>query len=177
MATLGYTAKDGTSFGSAEHYALYARYVTDASGGDVSTIHAYVKNTAGVAAYFRMAIYTDDAANNLPETIVGAEVRMSQAASTGPSEISAAYAATLAANTAYWIAIVAETGAIETYNTTTGAGDSGYYNIGADTLPSPFSHSATSERNWEYNIWATYAAAGGGVNTKIVSYYMARRRN
>ena len=172
MAILGRNTQDATDFGSAQNYALYARYQTDGSGGTVAKIHAYVKNTSGSARNVQMAIYSDDAVNNLPESPILTPVTITVSASLD-GEINANYVIALSASTWYWLAIVDGTSFVNTHYSATGAGDSGYYNIGSGTLPDPFSHSANSVRTWEYDIWVDYAAAGGVTTSGTVTDTLA----
>jgi len=156
MSIIGRNTKDGASFGTAEHYALYQSFTTDGTGGTGGKLHAYVKNSDSVNAHnLQMAIYSDDAVNDLPETPALAAINISVPAGTD-GEVNGNYAATLAPNTKYWIIALAADYAIELYFLSAGSGNSGYYGVGGDNIPNPFGDSATSEREYAYDFWADY---------------------
>jgi hypothetical protein len=159
MAIIGRNTKDASTYGSAAHRALYQQYTTDGNGGVVGSLHAYVKNTAAGVRYVEMGIYDHDPTNDLPEALQLAAITIAVPAS-HDGEVSGEYAATLAANTKYWIALVAADASVQLYYLVAGSGNSGYYDIGVDNLPDPFGDSATSIRAYAYDFWADYEPAG-----------------
>ncbi|MFA4972516.1 MAG: hypothetical protein WC683_07865 [bacterium] len=144
-----------------------------ATGGNSVTLHCYVNNLGAGDANVYMALYSDDAANNLPANRLAAAVTIVKATG-GPAEASGTFEVALAANTPYWIVFVTAAN-LEMYYMATGAGDSGYYNIGSTTLPDDFGDSAASDRTWEYVMWVTYNESGGAVPVKAAT--IRRRRS
>lgn len=159
MAIIGRNTKDGSTFGAAAHYVMFQHYLTDGTGGIIGSLHAYVKNTAAGVRVIQMGVYDHDPTYDLPEALQLAAVNIN-VPSLHDGEVSVPYAAVLAPNTDYWIALVAADTGVQLYYLAAGSGNSGYYNIGVDNLPDPFGDVATSNRVYDYDFWADYAPAG-----------------
>jgi hypothetical protein len=157
---LGYSTAGGSEAASTVWDSYHD--TTDSSGGTMSAIHSYLKNTSGTKYSILSAVYTDDAGNNRPQNQVTAEVTLTCPASTSSmTDISASYSGTVTGSTKYWLAWVGERednpyiaydsadANRECHN-----GGSGY------DLPATWPDAGT---NYSYraSLWAVYTAAGG----------------
>jgi hypothetical protein len=165
MSVLGYDgARNGTIQLDGNGYA-FARYTTDATGGTTSLIHCYIQNTCSVEYLeIQMAIYSDDAANNIPETQLAAPVTTTMPGS-ATGEKSESYVVDLAPNTSYWLVLMAADAVGAGYISLkdkydAGTGDSGYVGeYSSFVLPDPWPHTGSSPYTFKPSLWVDYAPA------------------
>jgi hypothetical protein len=126
----------------------------------VTEIGWYCDN-ATEAAGFGVCVYTHDAANDRPDTIVGSSVGNAKGVDAGWKK--ATVDITLVAGTIYWLGyFIANTATATAGNYTTDAGQKSDIKTGMAALPDPWGVSnATYGRM--FGIYAVYTTSGGVV--------------
>ncbi|MER6364194.1 Ig-like domain-containing protein [Kitasatospora sp. NPDC001527] len=153
-ATLGST-EPGTATDSADSHHLNAsRYVTGSSGGTVSSISVYVDSVdAAPNNRFQTAIYRDNGGSP------GALLASSDTATlTGPGWNSVPVAATLAADTPYWLAYNTNGSGPAVNNLRYRPGGTSAYNGGQAFGSWPATAGAVTTAAVSFSIHATYTA-------------------
>jgi len=169
---LGYSTQGAGTYGGG--YILGGAYTTDGTGGYVTNFHVW--QGAVVGEELKICISATNGSND-PS---GQDMLEQMVLTTGLNSKRDGVATgetLLAASTQYWIGCVAPNGNSYYYD----SGSSNKYCkysgvVFADQFADPMS-SGYSTDTYQYSQWVDYApSGGGGVNTKVVSYYMARRR-
>ena len=171
--TLGVTGEYGAAG------TFFALKVTSGAAGITDTIHCYCYNNNAAAREVKMAIYSHDSGNNRPLTQLAAEVAIVVPGLANETECSAAYTATIAAATIYWIAWVPDdTDDVYSHYETTGT-DS-LANISGQSYDLPVTWPGGSDLAADYySYWAEYTEGGGGSGLLVpiaMMYYGRMRR-
>jgi hypothetical protein len=177
---LGYNTTGGAQIGYAHTYYLASHDTTDATGGVTDQLHIICRNTSGVGSlYLKMAIYTDDAGNNRPETQLAPEVEIEVPLNGGLVQTLAAnYVVTLSGSTKYWLAWIGDTNTAEIYYDWEDANDGNYTTAASYSLPDTWPNTDNSNWAMRMSIWATYTpAAGGSIVPIAMHHYKQMRRN
>jgi hypothetical protein len=178
MATLGYSTQGSNTIGYTSTYYLASHDTSDGSGGNTDHIHIRVRNTGAADAHLKVAIYSDDAGNNRPQTRMAAEVEATVPTNGGLAQtIDIDYVVTLAASTKYWLVWIGDINSLEVYYNWESANRGSYDTAASYSLPATWSD-VSSEWSMQMSIWADYVAAAGGgsVVTAYQVYYDRMRR-
>jgi len=172
LDTFGYTSVGGSSGTLVQDYDIAHKCPTAPdSDGTVTAIWAYV-DPAGGDAVVVVGIWDHDAANNLPENLLGSSVGL-WTNPLGWKEESVS--ASVTASTQYWLGWNTESRAVVAYYD---AGTRYVYHARTydGTLPDPFGNSINGSGARDYSIYATYTPTGGGLSIPVAMDHYRRRR-
>ena len=171
---LGYSTLGASAVFHSYGAATAVHGTTDGSGGDTARI--YIGVYSGAAGSCKMAVYTDDAGNNRPESQLpdgsgDDEVSVSLSAT---GWVSAAYVQSLAASTKYWIACADLRGSVTYWNFDYGSSNICHcYSLGSTDLPATWANSGINS-NLKFSQYVDYASAGGPVIPVFMNQYRQR---
>ena len=165
--TVGLDTQGATTFGHNTQYAV-ACFDTSTSAGTASKIKAYVKNGHSISVVnIKLAGYTDDAANTLPEDQLATEADIELEGSfDGLTE--ADYTPAISASTKYWLAWCmtgAGTTNVDKIYCDSVSGAAKVADLSGD-LPANWGNTGAAF-NYQISVWIDYAESGAAAASII----------
>ena len=176
------TVSPDTRYGDVEGnypntYVFAAKFTAPGSGSlNVSEIGLYCYAAAGAAQH--LAIFTDDAVNGCPDTIVADSDTGAFASSQAMAKLSFVYSTlpVIIGGGIYWLAFIGNFN--NAYPSRFASGGTAVYVTGRTypTWPTAAQWETHTDQTVNLSLYAVYAAAGGGLLIPAVMYYYNQLR-